>query len=154
MKKLKKPLNRVPCDQCEQTFCSNHSLKTHIRTVHENIKDFSCNVCSMEFSTVSGVKRHLLTHHDITDTKVTVFTLLSLFCFLYFICSKTLSHICDEKYFVKDAYLNKSREEKNSGISPAPCSMCKVFMSSSLIKKFTLTQRDEYISIRKRRCWH
>ncbi|XP_023346151.1 zinc finger protein 271 isoform X3 [Eurytemora carolleeae] len=94
MKKFKKPLNRVSCDQCEQTFCSNHSLKTHIRTVHENIKDFSCNVCSMEFSTVSGVKRHLLTHHDITDTK--------------------------------DAYLNKSQDEKNSGISPAPCSMCKI----------------------------
>ena len=70
MKKLKKPLNRVSCDQCDQTFCSNHSLKTHIRTVHENIKDFSCNVCNMEFSTVSGVKRHLLTHHDISDTKV------------------------------------------------------------------------------------
>ncbi len=75
MKKFKKPLNRVSCDQCEQTFCSNHSLKTHIRTVHENIKDFSCNVCSMEFSTVSGVKRHLLTHHDITDTKVTLYSL-------------------------------------------------------------------------------
>ena len=52
---------------------------------------------------------------------------------IFYLFKNFLSHICEDKYFVKDAYLNKSQDEKNSGISPAPCSMCKVFMPFSLI---------------------
>ena len=43
------------------------------RTVHENMKDYTCKLCGSEFSTVSGVKRHIQIHHEIVPTKVTYF---------------------------------------------------------------------------------
>jgi hypothetical protein len=36
-----------------------------VRIVHENIKDFQCGVCEAGFATVSGVKRHLVHHHNL-----------------------------------------------------------------------------------------
>ena len=56
---------RRNCDRCELTFCSQNSLKTHVRIVHDNIKDFQCGVCEASFATVSGVKRHLVHHHNL-----------------------------------------------------------------------------------------
>ena len=34
------------------------------------VKDFECRQCSQQFSTVSGVKRHIQIHHNIEPTKV------------------------------------------------------------------------------------
>jgi len=69
LKKFKKPLDRVSCDQCSQTFCSKNSLNTHIRSVHDKVKDFQCLICSSEFTTVSGVKKHIKLHHDVVASK-------------------------------------------------------------------------------------
>jgi hypothetical protein len=56
---------RLKCDRCDLTFCSRNSLKTHVRIVHNSIRDFQCGVCETTFATVSGVKRHLVHHHSL-----------------------------------------------------------------------------------------
>jgi hypothetical protein len=56
---------RLRCDRCDLTFCSKNSLKTHVRIVHNSIRDFQCGVCELTFATVSGVKRHLVHHHSL-----------------------------------------------------------------------------------------
>jgi len=56
---------RLKCDRCDLTFCSKNSLKTHVRIVHNSIRDFQCGVCEVTFATVSGVKRHLTHHHSL-----------------------------------------------------------------------------------------
>jgi hypothetical protein len=56
---------RLRCDRCDLSFCSKNSLKTHVRIVHNSIRDFQCGVCETTFATVSGVKRHLVHHHSL-----------------------------------------------------------------------------------------
>jgi hypothetical protein len=70
---------RLKCDRCDLTFCSRNSLKTHVRIVHNSIRDFQCGVCEMTFATVSGVKRHLVHHHSLGTVAYSRFHYLA-FC--------------------------------------------------------------------------
>ena len=54
------------CDRCQRCFYTNHSLNFHIRTVHENIKDFHCSECGNSYKGSTQLKRHMETHAGIT----------------------------------------------------------------------------------------
>ena len=55
---------RHPCDQCGKTFSSGKYLKTHIKTVHEGIKDKKCHLCDKVYGFAGDLFMHIKKVHD------------------------------------------------------------------------------------------
>lgn len=57
------PTKTVPkqCHICDKMFIN---LRAHIQSVHENIRQYGCNVCTKAFAKKSGLDRHIITVHD------------------------------------------------------------------------------------------
>lgn len=47
-----------PCDKCNLAFKCSNGLKSHMMSVHSDMKHFVCQHCGSGFSTSSGVSRH------------------------------------------------------------------------------------------------
>ena len=41
-----------------------HQLATHIRTVHQGIKDYKCEFCGNLFKSLDGMNKHIRTVHE------------------------------------------------------------------------------------------
>ncbi|KAH1002781.1 hypothetical protein HUJ04_008837 [Dendroctonus ponderosae] len=50
------------CDKCNQFFANSKSLKCHIKTVHEKIKPFICNICGHKSSRKAMLELHMRQH--------------------------------------------------------------------------------------------
>ena len=50
------------CEICEKIFTSNFNKKTHIKNVHEQIKEYKCEICGKLFGQLSNKKKHLNVH--------------------------------------------------------------------------------------------
>ena len=46
------------CEICEKVSNSNSNLKNHIKVVHEGRKDFKCDLCDGEFTSAEFLKNH------------------------------------------------------------------------------------------------
>lgn len=55
------PKGPQTCEICNKTFVS---LKMHIKTVHENVRTYSCPHCEKSFAKKSGLDRHVTTVHE------------------------------------------------------------------------------------------
>eukprot|EP00088_Acartia_fossae_P063181 TRINITY_DN7682_c0_g1_i1.p1 TRINITY_DN7682_c0_g1~~TRINITY_DN7682_c0_g1_i1.p1 ORF type:complete len:627 (+),score=133.26 TRINITY_DN7682_c0_g1_i1:66-1883(+) len=55
---------RVKCHECGAWLAGQISLKIHIQTIHMNIRNFRCNICRKEYSTLTMIKKHMKTAHD------------------------------------------------------------------------------------------
>ena len=53
----------VVCEQCGKRFPRLDRLKRHIKTVHEQQRDFECGVCRKRFASQYHLDRHLLQVH-------------------------------------------------------------------------------------------
>ena len=53
---------------CEKHLSSEHYLKTHIKVIHEKIKDYKCEMCEKDFYYSVGLKQHVKQIHG----KITV----------------------------------------------------------------------------------
>ena len=65
MPKLVKPKYKHihACPQCDCKTGSVSSLRTHVRTVHEQRKDHACPQCDAAFGEASNLKTHVRTVH-------------------------------------------------------------------------------------------
>ena len=52
------------CDLCDRIFSTKGSLKMHIKSVHDKIKDICCSDCDMKFLTNAHLQRHKSSVHD------------------------------------------------------------------------------------------
>ena len=50
------------CQECEQTFAQNKSLKRHVEALHGGIK-YKCQQCPKEFTQIENQRRHVMTIH-------------------------------------------------------------------------------------------
>ena len=57
---------RFNCIQCGRQFTQKQSLKTHIKMVHQTIKDNKCDKCSYTSSTKGNLKVHIKLKHSLT----------------------------------------------------------------------------------------
>lgn len=55
---------RVPCPECDETFCSLGAMRSHL-FIHTGKKDFRCRLCGLEFRIFpSQLKHHRRKHPD------------------------------------------------------------------------------------------
>ena len=52
------------CDQCQKDFSSKINLRSHIKDVHDKIKQFACSSCEVKISRNSSLKLHIKAVHD------------------------------------------------------------------------------------------
>lgn len=52
------------CLQCEKTFYNKSQLNTHIKSVHEKIKNQLCNYCGKSFYTIKDLQMHEKRHFE------------------------------------------------------------------------------------------
>ena len=74
-KRLKLPANLHPkgstgpppqsnlCQECGQSFSSKFKMERHIKTIHQDIKDFTCEYCRKELTSSHGLKAHIDSIH-------------------------------------------------------------------------------------------
>ena len=49
------------CDQCGKVYGKRASLKSHIKFVHENVRNHECPQCGKKFGTEWNLKKHVKT---------------------------------------------------------------------------------------------
>ena len=52
------------CDLCEKIFTQEESLKGHIKSVHERLKNHKCDLCDKAFSRAEHLKTHINMVHE------------------------------------------------------------------------------------------
>ena len=53
-----------PCQTCGKSYSEFHSLKNHIKIVHEKAKIFSCKLCDESYSDYRDLSRHYKSVHE------------------------------------------------------------------------------------------
>lgn len=57
--------NAYTCKYCLGGFCHFHSLKKHVKNIHEKpFKDFLCGFCHTSFNTCGNFTKHLIAIHE------------------------------------------------------------------------------------------
>ena len=56
--------NKHKCDQCDKDFSRKGDLNTHVKAVHDKIKDVECPECESKFSRKGDLKQHIKAVHD------------------------------------------------------------------------------------------
>ena len=55
---------RFKCNHCEKSYTSKGHLNTHVKTVHDGVKNHVCNHCEISFSIAGNLKAHIKAVHD------------------------------------------------------------------------------------------
>ena len=61
---MAKVTNKIKCRICDKKFGRSDFLKTHVKTVHDGIKDHQCKICNKKFGQLSAMRRHVKEVHD------------------------------------------------------------------------------------------
>merc|ERR1712001_479801 len=65
--KKKSELRKVKCNKCGKQYANKSILKTHNYTVHEENKDFICNMCEKKFTVKHNLLEHLKKEHNTVE---------------------------------------------------------------------------------------
>lgn len=61
-------IRQFDCDECHGTFKTQQHLKSHKKLVHDNIRDYVCAICQLQFPDHSRLRRHINKIHKINET--------------------------------------------------------------------------------------
>ena len=59
-----------PCHSCDKSYTELHSLKNHIKIVHEGAKIYSCNLCDESYTDYKDLNRHYKRAHENQENEV------------------------------------------------------------------------------------
>ena len=59
-----------PCQSCDKSYTELHSLKNHIKIVHEGAKIYSCNLCDESYTDYKDLNRHYKRVHENQENEV------------------------------------------------------------------------------------
>ena len=62
--KRKWKTKKYPCPHCDKSIAGSSGLKTHIRTIHEKIRDFMCQECGKAFTQNVALQLHIKGVHS------------------------------------------------------------------------------------------
>ena len=62
--KWKCKTKKFPCPHCEKSIAGRSGLRTHIRTIHEKIRDFMCQECGKAFTQNVALQLHIKGVHS------------------------------------------------------------------------------------------
>ncbi|XP_035713821.1 gastrula zinc finger protein XlCGF57.1-like [Folsomia candida] len=105
----------LQCQVCPQTFLSRTNLKSHIRAVHENQRNYPCPLCDKRFANSSNLKRHVVAHHA---------------------ANKELVHSCDKCEYKSHSKANLACHRKRHNAARHGCYFCakKFVLFSELVR--------------------
>ena len=68
---IKPSAKKYPCKQCDKSYTWNFLLKNHVKTIHENLREFGCDQpdCNSNFGRRATLMTHLMLVHGIVATK-------------------------------------------------------------------------------------
>ena len=52
-----------PCQICKKSFTTKRTLKLHVKTVHDELKEYQCNICGKTFGNKSKLQFHIKRVH-------------------------------------------------------------------------------------------
>ena len=64
MKEIKRTQGHHACSHCDVAFTAAGSLKTHVRTVHEQRRDHACPQCDYKTGQAGNLRTHVRTVHE------------------------------------------------------------------------------------------
>ena len=101
------------CPTCGLVKNNKQQIKRHIKSVHENIRDYICEECGMSFSAKSALNNHKRQHID-----------------PQFEC-----HVCGRK-FRRKAHIQDHVQTVHMGVKKYPCPKCDIrYKSGSALKR-------------------
>ena len=65
-----KSKKRFSCNACDKSYTQSHSLKSHIKIVHDGKKDFHCDTCGNTFGRKQALESHHALVHNVILEKV------------------------------------------------------------------------------------
>ncbi|ELU06162.1 hypothetical protein CAPTEDRAFT_227534 [Capitella teleta] len=95
----------VPCAQCQRKFKSQKNLESHIRTVHERIRPFICELCGASYGHEAELRNHIARHEK------------SLLCVL-------CDFVTSDKSCLQSHMWSKHRVQLDSGMKIFTCEQC------------------------------
>lgn len=57
-----KSKKKFKCSNCNKILSNSYTLRYHIKVVHEKLKRFACDICSVKFYEKTNLRRHLMCH--------------------------------------------------------------------------------------------
>ena len=110
------------CEQCGKSFSLAKNLKRHIRSAHEDHKNYECEQCGRNFTMEQTLRRHFLTIHEKQNIVQ---------------CDK-----CD-KYFSRKQYLKEHIRSVHEGHEDFKCPSCgKSFSQQGVLKRHLYTVHE------------
>jgi uncharacterized C2H2 Zn-finger protein len=119
------------CDRCDRQFTQWGAVATHVKTVHDKIREFKCPTCGAEFGKKGNLEQHILTVHQ----KIRDFPCSE--CGQRFTTGGNLKahidgvhlqikHPCDQCDYqaTKEASLADHKKRLHSGGPSVPCLFC------------------------------
>ena len=62
-----KSVKRFSCNACDKSYTQSHSLKSHIKIVHDGKKEFNCDICGNSFGRKQALETHLVLVHNVAN---------------------------------------------------------------------------------------
>ena len=57
-------MKRFKCSECEYGFYDLSNFKQHVKSVHDKVRDNTCDLCDYAGSKKNSLVQHMKRHHD------------------------------------------------------------------------------------------
>ena len=115
---------RSKCDICCKDFIFKKSLDTHIKTVHEEKRDYKCDICGKSSSSIQNYKSHLKIHRSGANEEV----------------KRLKCNVCYKTFKTRHSFNYHKKTQHNKAYN---CHICeKVYQIPALLANHITTEHE------------